>query len=145
MKASEATQPFAEALVWHMAQQQEVFAQLGASTAGLTEAEAKTRQEQFGWNVLPHKEPPSLSEIILHQFKSPLIYILLGAAAVAVVLRDFTDAGFILAVVYLTRDWARFRNGGLNKVPPGYRNCSRSSRASAATASMAGRISVTRC
>jgi magnesium-transporting ATPase (P-type) len=109
MKASEAIPHSAAALVWHAAQQQEVFAQLGTSTAGLTEAEAKTRQEQFGRNVLPHKEPPSLAEIILHQFKSPLIYILLAAAAVAVALRDFTDAGFILAVVLLNAGLGTFQ------------------------------------
>ncbi len=109
MKASEALQHPTDTLIWHAAAQEKIFAQLRTSTVGLTEAEAKARQEQFGKNVLPHKEPPSLLEIILHQFKSPLIYILLAAAAVAVALKDFTDAGFILAVVLLNAGLGTFQ------------------------------------
>jgi len=109
MKTSDALQHPADTLVWYAAAQEKIFAQLRTSTVGLTEAEAKARQEQFGPNVLPVKEPPSLLEIILHQFKSPLIYILLAAAAVAVALKDFTDAGFILAVVLLNAGLGTFQ------------------------------------
>lgn len=109
MKSSEALHRPAGALIWHAAAQEKIFGQLRTSTDGLTEAEAKVRQEQFGPNVLPIKEPPSLLEIILHQFKSPLIYILLAAAAVAVALEDFTDAGFILAVVLLNAGLGTFQ------------------------------------
>ena len=109
MKTSQALQRPTDALTWHAAAQEKIFAQLRTSTDGLIEAEAKARQEQFGKNVLPHKEPPSLLEIILHQFKSPLIYILLAAAAVAVALKDITDAGFILAVVLLNAGLGTFQ------------------------------------
>jgi magnesium-transporting ATPase (P-type) len=106
---AEFMQNTSEALVWHAAKHEQVIDQLRTSRDGLTEAEAKARQEQFGPNVLPVKEPPSLLEIILHQFKSPLIYILLAAAAVAVALKDFTDAGFILAVVLLNAGLGTFQ------------------------------------
>ena len=36
-----------------------------------------------------------------HQFTDPLIYILLAAALVTLVLRDYADTGVILAVVLL--------------------------------------------
>mgnify|MGYP002789591086 FL=1 len=109
MKAYQPIQYSADAPAWHATAQQDVFEQLGASSEGLTETEVKARQEQFGKNVLPHKEPPSLLEITLHQFKSPLIYILLAAAAVAVALKDFTDAGFILVVVLLNAGLGTFQ------------------------------------
>jgi len=51
--------------------------------------------------VLPGRTPPSLAVIVVHQFLSPLIYILLAAAAVAIALGDVADAGFIVAVVLL--------------------------------------------
>lgn len=108
-KASEVERRPSDGFAWHAAEKQEVFERLGASAEGLTEAEAKARLEKFGRNVLPVKEPPSLAEIILHQFKSPLIYILLAAAAVAVALKDFTDAGFIMAVVLLNAGLGTFQ------------------------------------
>ncbi|MBX3278910.1 MAG: HAD-IC family P-type ATPase [Acidobacteria bacterium] len=109
MKTSEVERRRPDGFAWHAAEKQEVFERLQTSTDGLTEAEAKARLEKFGKNVLPVKEPPSLAEIILHQFKSPLIYILLAAAAVAVALRDFTDAGFIMAVVLLNAGLGTFQ------------------------------------
>jgi Ca2+-transporting ATPase len=39
--------------------------------------------------------------LLLHQFTDPLIYILLAAAGVTLILREFTDMGVILAVVAL--------------------------------------------
>ncbi len=38
-------------------------------------------------------------EILLRQFQSPLIYILVAAAVVAVIAGDVKDAGFIAAVL----------------------------------------------
>jgi magnesium-transporting ATPase (P-type) len=40
-------------------------------------------------------------ELLVHQFRDPLIYILLAAAAVTLVLRDYIDTGVILAVLLL--------------------------------------------
>jgi magnesium-transporting ATPase (P-type) len=42
-----------------------------------------------------------MAEIIFHQFKSPLIYILLIAAVISLLLDDFKDAGFIFLVVMI--------------------------------------------
>ena len=59
---------------------------------GLDNEEAKRRLERFGENLLPEEEPPSSLAILLAQFKSPLVYILLVATFVTVILGDFTDA-----------------------------------------------------
>jgi magnesium-transporting ATPase (P-type) len=47
--------------------------------------------------------------IFLHQFLSPLIYILLAAAVIAVLIGDPTDAGFIFAVVLLNAGLGTFQ------------------------------------
>jgi magnesium-transporting ATPase (P-type) len=98
-----------ETATWHAMSKEEALEQLRATTNGLTETEVESRQRRFGKNTLPAKEPPTLAAILLHQFLSPLIYILLAAAAVAIALRDFTDAGFILAVVLLNAGLGTFQ------------------------------------
>lgn len=87
--------------LWHALSSEETLQSVRASAVGLTQREAQERLREFGPNDLPSPKPPSFLGILLHQFKSPLIYILLGAAALALALGDLTDAGFILFVVLL--------------------------------------------
>ena len=49
---------------------------------GLDSGEAAARLEQYGRNALPNREPPTLLGVIAHQFKSPLIYILIAAGEI---------------------------------------------------------------
>ncbi|MCO5381436.1 MAG: HAD-IC family P-type ATPase [Methanosarcina barkeri] len=63
--------------------------------------EATKRLQEYGKNILPTKKPPGITEIILHQFKSPLIYILIIAGVISVLLDDLRDAGFIFLVVVI--------------------------------------------
>ena len=86
---------------YHAATGEEVLRRLGSGLDGLSEDQARARIDQYGRNSLPTKEPPSLLSIFFNQFKSPLIYILLGAAGVAVGMGDWTDGGFVLIVVLL--------------------------------------------
>lgn len=80
-----------------------------ADDRGLTSEEAAARLARHGPNTLPAPEPVTLAAIILHQFLSPLIYILLAAAAVAALLRDFVDAGFIVLVVSINAALGAFQ------------------------------------
>ncbi|MBL8863168.1 MAG: HAD-IC family P-type ATPase [Planctomycetes bacterium] len=68
---------------------------------GLDAEEAARRLLRHGPNRLPAPPAVTLGRIALHQFQSPLIVILLVAAAVAFALDDVVDAGFILVVVLL--------------------------------------------
>jgi len=70
-----------------------------ADDRGLTSLEAAARLARHGPNTLPAPERVTLGKIVIHQFRSPLIYVLLAAAAVALALRDVVDAGFILLVL----------------------------------------------
>jgi Ca2+-transporting ATPase len=76
-------------------------AALGAPPGGLTREEAARRLERFGRNALPRAVPPSLAAIFLRQFASPLMLILLAAALVSLLLRDWADAAFIFAAVLI--------------------------------------------
>ena len=78
---------------------QAVLEQLSTSPSGLSNAEAQARLAQFGSNTLPTTKPVALWEVILRQFKSPLIYILMVAALISFAIGEFTDGSFILAVI----------------------------------------------
>ena len=74
---------------------------LQAQATGLTSAEVLLRQQQYGPNALPRKEPPGLFQVFVNQFKSPLIYVLVAAALVSLLIQEFSDAIFISAVLLL--------------------------------------------
>jgi magnesium-transporting ATPase (P-type) len=86
-------------LPWHAMKPVDVAQALKADENGLSAAEAAVRLERYGANRLPMAPPPSLGAVLLHQFRSPLIYILGIAAAVSLLLGEFADAGFIAAVL----------------------------------------------
>ena len=84
---------------WHMGSLDDVCESLETTRDGLSADEAQRRLEEHGPNELPRGNPPTLFEILLRQFKSPLIYILLVAAAVALLVQDYEDAAFIGVVL----------------------------------------------
>ncbi|MBZ0155994.1 MAG: HAD-IC family P-type ATPase [Alphaproteobacteria bacterium] len=88
-------------MAWYQRSFEEIFGEIETSGHGLTDAEAGKRLEQYGPNKLAEEERISKVKILLHQFTSPLIYILLIAAAVTAFLREYIDMGVILAVVVL--------------------------------------------
>jgi Ca2+-transporting ATPase len=78
---------------------------------GLDESEVQLRQAQFGPNALPEPPPRPLRRTFARQFQSPLIYILLIAAVLAVVLEHYDDAGVILVVVLVNAVIGTFQEG----------------------------------
>jgi magnesium-transporting ATPase (P-type) len=105
LKGREAVPPDAPrggAPAWHGLTAAEVAHRQAVDPAdGLTAAEAARRLERFGPNELVQDEPPTNLQILLRQFKSPLISILLVAAAVTVAIREYIDTGVIAAVLVL--------------------------------------------
>ena len=93
--------PGEDPVAWHALPKPEVLRLLEASERGLDATAAAERLREFGPNVLPHKEPPGVAEILFRQFLSPLIYVLIAAGAVAIAIGDATDAAFIFGVVLL--------------------------------------------
>ncbi len=90
-----------EARAWHAQPTDAVLAALTTSEHGLSAEEVSRRQLAYGPNVLPEKGPSPLWRIVVRQFASPLIYILVGAAVVSAMIGDFKDAAFIAAVLIL--------------------------------------------
>ena len=62
---------------------EEVLKELNTSAEGLTSAEAKKRQEQYGPNKLKDAEKKSVFQRFLDQLKDPMLIILMIAAAVS--------------------------------------------------------------
>jgi Ca2+-transporting ATPase len=79
----------------------DVLAGVQGTPNGLGHAEAAARLQRCGRNALPATEPPGIVRVFLHQFASPLIYVLLAAALVSLLIREWSDAGFIFAVLLL--------------------------------------------
>jgi len=84
---------------WHALPIEKVYEMLRSSPSGLPSEEARLRLAQYGKNRLPTGREPGLAEVVLHQFKSPLIYILLAAGIISILIGDAKDAGFIFLVV----------------------------------------------
>jgi Mg2+-importing ATPase len=72
---------------------------LNGTTHGLSERAAARRLKRFGPNTIGESKPPSAVGLLLRQFASPLILILIGAALIAAVLKDWTNSVIILAIV----------------------------------------------
>jgi Mg2+-importing ATPase len=77
----------------------EVSAGLGSTTGGLTAASAAERLARVGPNTVVAQDRAGPLRLLLHQFASPLVLILVFGAAVSVVLHDWVDAAIILVIV----------------------------------------------
>ena len=85
---------------WHALDAGESAVRLQVEAAqGLEPAEAKERVARHGENRLAQKKPRSRWLAFLDQFKSVLILVLIGAAALAGAIGDLKDAVVILIVV----------------------------------------------
>lgn len=89
------------AVAWHGVTAEAAAAELGVELDGLSPAEVRERLARLGPNRLDPPPPPSGLKIFVHQFKSPLIYVLLVAGALALALAEYADAAFIAFVLLL--------------------------------------------
>ena len=75
---------------------------LDTSPDGLTNDQAGERLARLGANRLRAKEHAAGFGLLLRQFTSPIILILIGAAVLSIFLRDVTDAAIILLIVLIS-------------------------------------------
>lgn len=68
---------------------------------GLTHDQARQLLEQHGPNILPEGKKPTKLSHFLHQFTSPLIYLLVIAGIVTFLLHDYKDSIVIFAAVLI--------------------------------------------
>ena len=74
---------------------------LSSNHHGLSLSEARLRLQQYGPNTLPKIKQAGLVQVFFHQFSSPLIYVLFAAAILSLFIREWSDAGFIFAVLLI--------------------------------------------
>ncbi len=77
----------------------ELEERLQTSREGLTEEEARRRLERFGANILKPRRHAGAFRLLLSQYKSPIILLLLFACLLSFALQDHLDASIILAII----------------------------------------------
>lgn len=70
-------------------------------SGGISEKEAENRLLIYGLNELPEKKPVSSIGIFINQFTSLIVAILLAAAVISLILREWENAAVILAIILL--------------------------------------------
>ena len=80
----------------------ELLNKFHATVNGLTTGEAKQRLEHYGTNLLKSPKRSDVLTLLLSQFKSPIILILLFATVLSFFLRDPVDAFIILLIVLVS-------------------------------------------
>ncbi|MEO0079275.1 MAG: cation-transporting P-type ATPase, partial [candidate division WOR-3 bacterium] len=87
---------------WHLKPADAVLVELGSDgMQGLGKEEVERRLERFGPNRLREREGRSPLVILLGQLTSIMVIVLLVAGVISILLREFTDAGAIFAIVVL--------------------------------------------
>ena len=76
-----------------------LLTRLGSSTRGLSAEAVAERLKRHGANAVAQKARRAALKLLLRQFASPLVMILVFAAAVSLVMRDWVEATIILAIV----------------------------------------------
>ena len=93
-----AEQPESLATYWNLASEQLLTA-LHTTPTGLRSSEAELRLKQYGPNTIKAQQQTTALRLLLRQFKSPLVLILIFAAVVSGVMGEWVDASIVLAIV----------------------------------------------
>ncbi|HEU5301642.1 MAG TPA: HAD-IC family P-type ATPase [Acidimicrobiia bacterium] len=86
---------------WHCRSADDVLDALVVDRGGLDPDEVRVRRARFGPNRLRARRGTSAWRVLLGQFESPLIYLLVGALALTLAIEHFSDSvviGLVLAV-----------------------------------------------
>lgn len=86
---------------WHGGEARAHLDALDSGPDGLAADEAARRRERHGPNEIPRRKGDSAARILLRQVTQPLIYVLIGAAALAAIAGERIDAAVIAGVVVL--------------------------------------------
>src|SRR5450830_1775783 len=78
---------------------EQLFSTLHASKDGLQQADAEQRLKQYGPNTISAQKQATTLRLLLRQFKSPLVLILIVAAIISGVVGEWLDASIVLAIV----------------------------------------------
>src|SRR3990167_3500705 len=85
----------------HAQSSEQVFKNLSSSEDGLTSSEAERRLHSYGFNELQTKEKVHYLKIMLRQFSSPLVLILIAALGISLFLGESADAIVIGIIIII--------------------------------------------
>lgn len=94
-------QPATSPTQWHALGLSEIRALLRTTEEGLSAEEARARLEELGFNEIPERRPDHWYQVLLRQFRSPMILFLLGAAVITMFLHEWFDSFVILLTLLL--------------------------------------------
>jgi len=102
---------------WHALRTEAVISALRADPErGLADEETAKRLAIYGKNELPRGKTATWWEILLRQFTSPLVYILVVAAILTGWIKEYADMGIILAVVAVNALIGLYQEYRANKI-----------------------------
>lgn len=78
-----------------------LFNEFKTDEKGLSQEDAKKRLLEYGKNIIAGDERVSKIKILIHQFTSPLIYILLVAGFITLFMQEYIDSAVIFIVVII--------------------------------------------
>lgn len=78
-----------------------LYRELGTSASGLSSEEAAARLVRFGPNEIEEARGPAWWDMLLNQFRSPVIYVLVGAVAVSAFIGETIDAAVVGVILVL--------------------------------------------
>lgn len=78
----------------------DALAELEAKRTGLTAQEVESRLTQYGLNTVTSKQPAWI-DILIRQFKSPFLYLLIGAAVLSYAFGELIDCIMILLFIFI--------------------------------------------
>ena len=79
----------------------DTLAAIDTTRNGLDEKEVIERRKRYGDNALPRAHKLDALTILLRQFSSPLIFILVAAAGLTIFLQEWLETGVILLAVFV--------------------------------------------
>src|SRR6056297_1623873 len=85
----------------------DVIESMDTDTSGLSSDEARRRHEEYGPNRLREQTTVSAWRVLLDQFTSPLVYVLVGALVVTIAIRSYSDA-IVVTIVLIVNSTVGF-------------------------------------
>lgn len=97
-KAEQHSRESTKTAYWSIAPEQ-VLASLKTTKEGLQQADAEQRLKQYGLNTISEQKQTTAFNLLLKQFKSPLVLILMAASIISGVVGQWVDASLVIAIV----------------------------------------------
>ncbi|MBC7450268.1 MAG: HAD-IC family P-type ATPase [Cytophagales bacterium] len=101
---------------FYITDKQGIIGHFQTSETGLEDSEINTRKEKYGPNSIPEKKGQSFFKIMINQFVSLLVLILIGCGVVTLLLGEYVDAAFIFLIIFINaimgayQEWKAERN-----------------------------------